>query len=205
VAPALLALGLSPLPVAAQNGNGSHAATAQLAAGDVLRITVWRKPEFSGDFEVAPDGSITHPLYRELKVSGMPFAAVEQQIRAFLARFESNPSFVISPLLRVFVGGEVRQPSVYTLPPGTTVAQAVAQAGGATERGRLDQVRIRRRSSDVTIDLTRPDNPYPEEIRSGDQIVVGRSRSFLRDYLAPTSSVIAALAAISSVIIQAGR
>ena len=193
-----------PAAVGAQNGT-HDVSTAKLAPGDVLRITVWRKPEFSGDFEIAPDGSITHPLYRELKVAGLSFTTVEERVRAFLARFEANPSFVMSPLLRVFVGGEVRQPSVYTLPPGTTVAQAVAQAGGATERGRLNEVRIRRQEHVMVSDLTRPDDAAPAEIRSGDQIIVGRSRSFLRDYLAPTSSVIAALAAIASVIIQAGR
>src|SRR5215218_6153155 len=35
-----------------------------LSPGDSVRITVWRKPEFSGDFIVAPDGTISHPLYR---------------------------------------------------------------------------------------------------------------------------------------------
>ena len=183
----------------------ADSASARIAPGDVLRITVWRKPEFSGDFPVAPDGSITHPLYRELKVAGLPFNAVEDVLRNFLSRFEANPSFVVSPLLRVFVGGEVRLPSVYTLPPRTTVAQAVAQAGGATERGRLDQVRVRRQDNVVVVDLTRPDGAVPPEIHSGDQIIVGRSRSFLRDYLGPASSVIAALAAVSSVIIQAGK
>jgi protein involved in polysaccharide export with SLBB domain len=126
-------------------------------------------------------------------------------VRTFLARYETNPSFVISPLLRVFVGGEVRLPSVYTLPPRTTVAQAVAQAGGATERGRLDRVRVRRQKDVILVDLTRPDGAAPTEIRSGDQVTVERTRSVLRDYLGPASSVIAALAAISSVIIQAGK
>src|SRR5690349_4287754 len=34
-----------------------------LAPGDSVRVVVWRKPELSGDFIIAPDGSITHPLY----------------------------------------------------------------------------------------------------------------------------------------------
>jgi protein involved in polysaccharide export with SLBB domain/glycosyltransferase involved in cell wall biosynthesis len=204
----LLILSLSPVTATAQNGSsGSHApAAAQLAPGDVIRITVWRKPEFSGDFVVAPDGAITHPLYKELRVTGMPFNEVESLVRGFLSRFEANPAFVVSPLLRVFVGGEVRQPSVYTFPPGTTVGQAVAQAGGPTERGRLDRVRLRRQTGALFLDVTNADaRTAPEEIRSGDQIMVTRGRSFLRDYLAPTSSVIAALAAVASIIIQAGK
>ena len=34
-----------------------------LRPGDALRITVWRQPEFSGDFVVNPDSTIGHPLH----------------------------------------------------------------------------------------------------------------------------------------------
>src|SRR5205085_1456505 len=59
-----------------------------LAPGDSVRLVVWRKPEMSGDFIVAPDGSITHPLYRAVRVGGVPFATAEANVRTFLARFE---------------------------------------------------------------------------------------------------------------------
>src|SRR5215210_2620316 len=36
-----------------------------LSPGDSVRIVVWRKPEFSGDFVIAPDGSVSHPLFRD--------------------------------------------------------------------------------------------------------------------------------------------
>jgi polysaccharide export outer membrane protein len=196
---------LAPLGSDAQV-TAKDTSSAALAPGDVLRITVWRNAEFSGDFAIGLDGSITHPLYRELVVVGMPFDAVEDRVRSFLSRFDKNPAFVISPLLRIFVGGEVREPSVYTLPPGTTIAQAVAVAGGATERGRLDRVLVRRQREVFVADLAEAAvDRSPIEIRSGDQILVRRGRSFLRDYLGPTSSVIGALAAVASIAIQAGR
>src|SRR4051812_15189440 len=65
-----------------------------LAPGDSVRVVVWRKPEMSGDFIVAPDGSITHPLYRSVRVGGVPFATAEANVRTFLARFEQDPQFV---------------------------------------------------------------------------------------------------------------
>jgi polysaccharide export outer membrane protein len=174
-----------------------------LSAGDVVRITVWRRSELSGEFPIAADGSILHPLYRELNVVGVPFQAVEDRVRAFLARLETNPSFVVAPLLRIAVGGEVRQPSLYTLPPETTLAQAVAMAGGATERGRLDQVRITRGGRVYTVDLTRPDTEITRaRIASGDQILVGRRSLGFRDVVGPTSSVIAAIAAIVSLALR---
>src|SRR4051812_5763503 len=69
----LAALALAPLvlflsvPASAQEPRTS-AAQAVLTPGDSVRIEVWRKPEFSGDFVVAPDGTITHPLFRSVRV-----------------------------------------------------------------------------------------------------------------------------------------
>jgi polysaccharide biosynthesis/export protein len=190
----------------AQSTDGATAGTATLAPGDVLRIVVWRKPEFSGDFVVAQDGTITHPLYREVNVVGVPLNVVEERVRIFLTRYETNPAFVISPLLRVFVGGEVRLPNVYSLPPGTTVAQAVAVAGGPTERGRLDEVLIVRHQDRQVLDLTRPESPaVTAETRSGDQVFVGRRLSFFNDVLAPASAVFAAVATVVSITIQLRR
>lgn len=203
-----LSLSLLALPdlSGAQAGAPSDTSSAVLAPGDLLRITVWRRPEFSGDFVVAPDSSITHPLYREVKVAGAPLRVVEERVRVFLGKYETNAPFVISPLLRVFVGGEVRAPSVYTVAPGTTIAQTVALAGGPTERGKLEEVSLVRREQRQMLDLTRPDtHSATMEVRSGDQLLVGRRRNFFTEVLAPSSSVFAAAAAVASIIIQLSR
>src|SRR5207249_9319138 len=127
----------------------------------------------------------------------------EQRVRSFLARFETNPQFVIMPMLRVVVGGEVRQPNVYTVPPGTSVAQAIAMAGGPTDRGRLDRVRLLRGKSSLLLDLTSPSEESARtQMRSGDEIAVQRRRSIFQDYVAPGASVVAAMAALASIIIQ---
>lgn len=193
-------------PARAQSAASPDTSSATLAPGDLLRITVWRRPELSGDFIVAPDSSITHPLYREVKVAGIPLRVVEDRVRAFLGKYETNAPFVISPLLRVFVGGEVRAPSVYTVAPGTTIAQAVALAGGPTERGNLESVSLVRQEQRQVLDLTRPDSHSTLiEARSGDQLLVSRRRNFFLDVLAPSSSVFAAAASVASIIIQLSR
>jgi protein involved in polysaccharide export with SLBB domain len=205
---ACLLLSLLPAtPVLARaQGVTVDSGSAMLAPGDLLRITVWRRPEFSGDFIIAPDSTITHPLYREVKAAGVPLRTTEERIRLFLARYETTPAFVISPLLRVFVGGEVRQPSVYNVPPGTTIAQAVALAGGPTERGMLDDVTLVRHQQREMLDVTSSDaRVATREARSGDQILVARRRNFFLDVLAPSSSVFAAAASVVSIIIQLRR
>jgi polysaccharide export outer membrane protein len=199
----ILSLLLALPPVAHAQSAVADSGGAMLAPGDLLRITVWRHPEFSGDFVIAPDSTITHPLYREVKAAGVPLRTAEERIRLFLARFETTPAFVIAPLLRIFVGGEVRQPSVYNVPPGTTIAQAVALAGGPTDRGILEQVTVVRHQQREIVDIISSDSrTATKEARSGDQILVARRRNFFHDVLAPASSVLAATASVVSLIIQ---
>lgn len=175
--------------------------TLIISPGDAVRIIVWQKAEYSGEFEVAADGTIKHPLYRELRLGGRSVEEAEALLRDFLSRFERTPQFVIEPLYRVAVTGEVRTPNLYTLSPETTIAEAIARAGGANERGRLDRVTVLRGGREIVVDLTRPDAGMAEmTIRSGDRIIVGRQRALLREYIAPAASVITAAAMLLNVL-----
>jgi len=170
-----------------------------LRPGDVLRITVWRHPEMSGEFVVAPDSTLVHPLYQVVKVAGAPLPVVKERLRGLLATYEQDVQLVIEPLFPVTVAGEVRVPNLYRLPQGTTFAQAIAQAGGLTELGRLDRVHVIRRDSDMVIDLARGYSKYEAlPIASGDQVIVARRSgfNFLRDALYPLASLTAAVAAV---------
>jgi polysaccharide export outer membrane protein len=177
-----------------------------LHAGDAVRISVWRRPELSGEFPIGDDGSITHPLYRAIRVTGLPIPAVEERVRVFLTQFDATPAFVVEPLLRVSLAGQVTRPNVYTLPPRTTIAQAVSVAGGPTDKALLDAVQVMRDGRVQVVDLTRPDATVAQmPIRSGDQIVVWPSRSVFREVVTPTMTVIGTVAAVVSVIIRSQR
>ncbi len=170
-----------------------------LRPGDVLRISVWRHPEMSGEFVVAPDSSLVHPLYQVLKVAGAPLPVVKERLRGLLATYEQDVQLVVEPLFPVTVAGEVRTPNLYHLPQGTTFSQAIGQAGGLTEAGRLDKVRVIRRDGEMVVDLARGYSKYEAlPIASGDQILVGRRSNFnvLRDALYPLVSLTAAVAAV---------
>jgi polysaccharide export outer membrane protein len=182
-----------------------------LLPGDSVRIVVWRRPEFSGDFVVAPNGTVTHPLYRTVTVGGVPFATAEANLRRFLSRFEENPEFVMEPLVRVSISGEVDRPRLYALRPETTIAEAIGVAGGVTRDGNRDRVRILR---------TTPGGPVRElvanlndpaagaggvPVLSGDQIVVDRKRNFLRDVVLPVLGVIGSVASIALLVDRVGR
>ena len=201
--PALAAQSPAPAPV-----QQSDATTLQ--PGDTVRIVVWRKPEFSGDFVVAPDGTITHPLYRVVHVAGLPLPTVEANIRRFLLNFDQDPQFVVEPLISVSVSGEVPHPTVFAVQPRTSLAEAVARAGGINQTGRRDKVRVFRREGsvrrEVTFNLKDPTDPIAQgPVESGDQIVVDRNKNFVKDVLIPTLGLIGSLASIALLVRRYNR
>jgi polysaccharide export outer membrane protein len=175
----------------------ADASTATLRPGDRVNITVWRQPDYSGEFAIASDSSISHPLYQDVKVAGVPVAVAEQRIRTFLSRYETNPQVVVEPLFSIAVGGEVRTPNLYSLPPQTTLSQAIAKAGGPTETGRLDKVKLVRGGREVTVNLAAANAEWANvPVRSGDVIVVGKKHDILREYIGPFASMVAAAASV---------
>lgn len=187
-----LALTLSAARLPAQDAPAPEA----LRPGDLVRITVFRKPELSGEMEVGADGTLLHPLYRSISVAGTAPATVEQRVGEFLRRYEAEPSFVVEPLYRVTVGGEVRTPAVHTVRPGTTVFQALSQSGGASERGRADRVRLFRGAEVQLLDLSPQGGGGAVPLRSGDVLMVERRQNIFRDYVQPSATLVAAAAAL---------
>lgn len=210
---AMLAVGaLAPGAALAQSGGAAPAAAPTplpladsdllLRPGDQLRVTVWRKPELSGDFTVGTDGRLRHPIYRQVPVAGVPLNQVVPQLGAVIAQFETAP-FEVQPLIRIIVAGEVQSPNVYTVPPEVTVLDAVMLAGGPGDRARRDRLRlVRNDGSEHMLDLDRAD-PHNAQlrVRSGDQLTLTRRGSAISDVVLPVSGVIAAIGTIVNVVL----
>jgi len=195
----MVALAGVPGSAGAQSGTS---ASGVLSPGDSVRISVWRSPELSGDFVVGSDGSITHPLYRTVKVAGLSQATVEANLGRFLAGFQSSPQFVVEPLIRVAVTGEVTRPTVFALRPQTSVSEAVARAGGLNQFGKAGSVRLRRTDASGTpreyyFNLNDPKDPVGSNpVHSGDLIVVERKHNFFREIILPGVGLIGSVASI---------
>jgi polysaccharide export outer membrane protein len=206
----LIAVVVFSTPAVAQEAN-ARVEQSVLTPGDSVRIVVWRKPEFSGDFVVAPDGTITHPLFRTVRVAGLPFATAEANLRTFLGRFEESPQFVMEPLIRVAVSGEVTRPIVFAARPETTIGEALARAGGTTPNGARNRVRVLRfqpngQQQQLVVDLNNPTQGEATlPVHSGDQIVVDRRKSFLKDILLPALGVIGSVASVGLLIDRVSR
>jgi polysaccharide export outer membrane protein len=210
----LLFLTLAALPGIRDLSAQSAAAQADqtmLSPGDSVRIVVWRKPEFSGDFVIAPDGSVTHPLFRDVKIAGVPLPTAEANVRRYLSQYDQNPQFVMEPLLRVSVSGEVPRPLVFAAQPETSIAEAVARAGGTTQFGARNRIRVIRSESSGSqrvffANLQDPsDRTAQSPVRSGDQIVVDRRKSFVKDIFLPALGVIGSVASVGLLIDRISR
>jgi polysaccharide biosynthesis/export protein len=75
------------------------------------------------------------------------------------------------PTTPVYVTGQVRSPGAYGLAKGTSVLQALAQAGGATDRGSTGRITIVRKVDGKTVELKAR---LHDQVQPGDTVVVGR-------------------------------
>jgi protein involved in polysaccharide export with SLBB domain len=120
------------------------------------------------------------------------------RIRQHIARIEADPMVWVEPMLRIVVTGEVRQPGLYPVRYPTTIAQAIAQAGGTTELARVDRIQFIRAGAPQRIDLRHPTAQHARIVlQSGDEIVVPRRSTAFRDAMLPLST----LASVAALVV----
>jgi len=120
---------------------------AKIRPYDRLKIEVFDVPELSSELEVNGDGSLRFPLIGTIDANDHTpneFAvAIEDALRG---RYILNPSVTVTFEERTgqtfSIGGEVKRPGQYVLPPNATLLEAVAAGGGMTEFAKTDDVLI---------------------------------------------------------------
>jgi len=121
-----------------------------LGPGDTIRIKVFGEDELDLETQLTDSGTLNYPFLGTIKVTGMTLKQVEQHIYQGLKGdyFVEPNVFVGMVTYRPFyIHGEVKQPGAYPYQPGMTVDQAVALAGGLTERANRDKVFVAREGS----------------------------------------------------------
>ena len=118
-----------------------------LGPGDVIIIKVYGQEDLELQTRLTDSGTINYPFLGELQLTGMSIKQVENVIYQGL-----KGDYLVEP--NVFVGmveyrpfyihGEVKLPGGYPYQPGMTVNQAIALAGGLTERASRDKILISR-------------------------------------------------------------
>jgi polysaccharide export outer membrane protein len=69
----------------------------------------------------------------------------KQAAPAVLQTLRGGDSIFVPAAEQFYIAGEVRTPAMYRLESGMTLLQAIARAGGVTERGSTSRVQIKRR------------------------------------------------------------
>ncbi len=161
-------------PPLVSGGGASYA----LRPGDIIRINVWGREELSGQFQVDEEGKIQYPLLGEIDARSLTVAEVRDRIRSGLADLFTTPFVTITPLFRIAVLGEVRNPGLYTVDPTLSVLDLVAMAGGNTPSGNLNRIRVLRASGETQLSFEeatlRGRTLQDVGVRSGDQVMVPR-------------------------------
>lgn len=124
----------------------------RLQRGDSVDITFPFIPSFNQTLSVQPDGYISLHNLGDMYAEGMTLPELREALRRKYSSILENPTIVVE--LKDFekpffvAGGEVGRPGKYELREDTTVAQAIAIAGGFREHAKISQVLLFRRVSD---------------------------------------------------------
>ncbi|NWL16070.1 polysaccharide export protein [Pseudoalteromonas sp. Scap03] len=127
---------------------GSFASDSQnyiLGAGDKIEIKVFGQPDLDVTSLLGNSGEINYPFLGKVKLVGLSVSQVEQTIISGL-----QPDYLVNPNVYAqvveyrpfYIHGEVKKPGGYPYQPAMTVNQAIALAGGLTERASVDKIFI---------------------------------------------------------------
>jgi polysaccharide export outer membrane protein len=122
----------------------------QLGTGDKVRVIVFGEEDLSGEFQIDGNGRISLPLIGQVPATGETAAALEQNIAGRLADgYLQNPrvSVEITVYRPFYVIGEINKPGEYAYVNGMSALNAIALAGGFTQKAVEDVLYIRRNGS----------------------------------------------------------
>ena len=159
----IAALMLIAAPFMAQ-AQGTYA----VQPGDVLSITVLEDTNLNRQVLVRPDGGISMPIAGNIRAAGNTVSGIERTIKERLrSGFSVEPTVSVAltqlgtPLgatlttTDIYVVGEAGSTGLLQVQPGTTMLQAIAEAGGPSQFAATKRIQLRRtdRSGQETIYL----------------------------------------------------
>jgi polysaccharide biosynthesis/export protein len=127
--------------------------------GDVLQVEVLEDSTLNRTAIVLPDGQISLPLAGSVRAAGRSLAEVQADLAGKLApNFAKAPTVYVTlsalaertasvatvRTMDIFVMGAATTPGKIEVKPGTTLLQALAQAGGLTPFAAKKRVQLRR-------------------------------------------------------------
>lgn len=161
-----------------------------LGAGDQINLDIFQVDEYSGEYPVLVDGTISLPLVGRVDVRGLSLKETSDKVSKQYSTYLKRPIItvgLVSPRpLKIGVSGEVDNPGSYQVaitaedPQFPTVTDLLTQAGGINTIADVRQIRIRREmkgkevvyNSNLWDLLTKGQIKQDISLRDGDTIFV---------------------------------
>ncbi len=126
--------------IASLADSSGQAPIYRIGSGDVLEVVFFTHPEQNRFVTVRPDGRITLPYVGEIIARGKKPAQLSREIEEDYSKVLVNPR--VDVLLNKIAGsfyvlGEVRNAGEYTYERPISLLQAIAKAGGYSDKARL--------------------------------------------------------------------
>ncbi|MCC0178372.1 SLBB domain-containing protein [Waterburya agarophytonicola K14] len=125
-----------------------------LGAGDKINLNIFQVEEYSGDYPVLVDGTISLPLVGRVDVRGLSLKETSDKVSKEYSTYLKRPIITVGLIaprpLKIGVSGEVDNPGSYEValeadnPQFPSVTDIIQQAGGITTIADVRNVRVRR-------------------------------------------------------------
>ena len=174
----------------------------RLEPGDALELDFPFSPEFNQSVTIQPDGYIALRGVGELYAQGKTVPELTASLRETYGEFLHDPVVTVDPkdLQKPYfvAGGELVHPGKYDLRSNTTVAEAVAIAGGFTPNSKHSEVLLFRRVTDSYVEakkinvkkmLNTANLQEDAYLHPGDMLYVPKSRISKIQRFLPTQSL----------------
>lgn len=137
-------------------------ANYRVKAGDTVSIEVLEDSSLNRSLLVLPDGTVNFPFAGSIRAAGRTTGEIQQAVAAGIgSNFATSPTVFVTvssvsvpaPIapggalanaIDIYFIGEINQPGLRPMEPGTTFLQAVAQSGGFTRFAATKRVQLRR-------------------------------------------------------------
>jgi polysaccharide export outer membrane protein len=122
----------------------------QIGEGDVLQVSVWGEAAASvPSVVVRPDGMISMPLIKDVKVAGLTPAQAEKTITELLSKQirAADVTVIVSGIHSkkvFFVGGGVKKEGPIPYTYRMTIMQGLSEAGGLTDYAKRKKIYVLR-------------------------------------------------------------
>ena len=169
-------------PAALRGQDATESPESKLVPGDVIRLSIWREPDLTGEFLVQVDGTAVLPKVGPVHVTGYTPSVLKTHLIEEYSRTLRNPSITVIVLRRILISGEVVREGVYPVDPTMSLVEALALAGGPTPTAKSDRVILIRRDSEIEIDMDDPPAVRSLGLQSGDQLLVPSASAWVQNW-----------------------